>query len=102
MKPLRTASCFHEPRGLWPLGRVSLSPSLRHASSSSGNSGGAAQAVPYPYPDLNPTLSRQATVVELYEVLPQPLTPAGLLLGSGTNATSSSFQPTPLEVLNRV
>ncbi len=39
----------------------------------------------------------QATVVELYEVLPQPLTPAGLLLGSGTNATHSAFQPTPLE-----
>ena len=37
-------------------------------------------------------------MVELYEVLPQPLTPAGLLLGSGTNATVSSFQPLPLEV----
>ena len=37
-------------------------------------------------------------MVELYEVLPQPLTPAGLLLGSGTNASVSSFQPLPLEV----
>ncbi|KAK9825151.1 hypothetical protein WJX81_005905 [Elliptochloris bilobata] len=43
----------------------------------------------------------QATVVELYEELPRPLTPAGLLLGSGTNATLSSFQPTPLEVLTQ-
>ena len=41
--------------------------------------------------------ARQATVVELYEVLAQPLTPAGLLLGSGTNATLSAFQPPPLE-----
>jgi len=34
-------------------------------------------------------------------VLPQPLTPAGLLLGSGTNATLSAFQPTPLEARPR-
>ena len=38
-------------------------------------------------------------MVELYEVLPQPLTPGGLLLGSGANTTLSSFRPTPLEVI---